>query len=64
MKSPCNGCDLRKLNCHGFCKEYQAFNKWREEIRQKKASEKTANERSMEHEKRYRKSLKKGWRNK
>jgi hypothetical protein len=58
------GCERRKLNCHGFCNEYQAFSEWREEIRQKKASEKVAKERTVEHEKRYRESLKKGLRNK
>lgn len=39
MKSPCKGCDRRKLLCHSVCERYKAFVNENEEVKKKKAAE-------------------------
>ena len=39
MKTPCNGCTRRPFLCHGFCEEYQAWKKEREEINARRSAE-------------------------
>lgn len=36
MKSPCKGCERRKLLCHSVCEDYKAFISELEEIKKKR----------------------------
>ena len=36
MTAPCRGCLERHLGCHDQCERYQAFVKYRQEVRQKR----------------------------
>jgi hypothetical protein len=31
MRCPCKECDRRKIGCHGFCEQYQAWKKQEDE---------------------------------
>ena len=64
LKCPCKDCDHRKLNCHGACKGYKAWRDWKDEVNRKKAADQDSRQLSREHEIRYRKSMKAGWKNK
>ena len=64
MKCPCRGCTSRKLNCHGFCDEYKAWREWKDEVNRKKQQDQEMKALSRDHELKYRKNLKKGWKNK
>ena len=64
MKCPCKECDHRKLNCHGACEGYKKWRDWKDEVNRKKAADQDSRQISREHEIRYRKSMKAGWKNK
>lgn len=36
MQAPCKDCPDRRYLCHSTCEKYIAYNKYREEVRQKK----------------------------
>lgn len=40
MKNPCKDCEKRKLGCHGFCQEYQAWKAELDEVNRKRYAEK------------------------
>lgn len=64
MKCPCKACENRKLGCHGSCEQYQQWTADRHEINRKRFIEGINTQRSRDHEMKYRKNLKQGWRNK
>ncbi len=42
MNSPCWGCSGRALGCHGRCKEYEAYKRQQDEIREAEHAAKDA----------------------
>ena len=64
MKCPCKECDHHTITCHGFCDGYKKWRDWKDGINEKKRLDQDARQLSREHEIRYRKSLKGGWKNK
>lgn len=61
MKCPCKGCDRRTLTCHGLCADYQKWKTWKEEGNKVRAAERESDQLSRDHEMKYRRSLKGGW---
>lgn len=61
MKSPCLRCDQRKPYCHGSCDQYKQFTESRHEILRKKSMDQDKRQLSRDHEMKYRKNLKGGW---
>lgn len=63
MRCPCKNCDHRKLNCHGACEGYKAWRDEKDKANRKKQQEHETKTLSRDHEMKYRKNLKNGWRN-
>ena len=63
MKCPCKGCEppKRTLTCHGFCEEYKEWRAARDEANRKRNIDHDNRQLSRDHEMKYRKNLRKGW---
>ena len=64
MISPCKGCDRRKLGCHGSCEVFQKWTACRNEISLNRQRFHESRRFSRDHERNYRRGLKKGFDNK
>ena len=62
MRCPCKNCDHRDAYCHGSCEAYKQYSESRHEISRKKAMDQDSRQLSRDHEMKYRKNLKGGWR--
>lgn len=65
MKCPCKSCE--KVGCgsyHDKCHAYSEWRAFRDEVNRKKADHQELKALSRDHEMKYRKNLRKGWRNK
>lgn len=62
MKCPCKTCDHREAYCHGKCDLYKEWSEKRHEINRKKAMDQENRQLSRDHERKYRRNLKGGWR--
>ena len=64
MICPCKGCE--KAGCgsyHDVCPAYSEWRAWKDNVNKKKSEEGDKRTLSRDHELKYRKNLKKGWKN-
>ena len=65
MKCPCKGCDDTGCGSyHDICPKYKKWREWKDSVNKAKANDSELKAISRNHELKYRKNLKAGWKNK